>query len=570
MKTLFFCLYLIAASVSSGTASGTRLLTTEQWLQDLVFVTTTLESRHPNLFYKINKAGFDSIVAESRREIVQSKSDLECYFAIKKIIAAIEDGHTGLLEDGIFNLLDLRFPFRVDEFTDGVYITLIGKENEIFLGSRILAVNGKPIENVLGTIEKAASSDNRFFRRYWALNGMSFARILYGLKIIDQTDDVTLELVSINGKAAKLTLHSIPDDSPVEYEWSNRFDIGPTKGEYIGPSDILGDKKPLFFKNQGKGLKYYWFEHLLDQKAIYFQFNAVLNQPGGNETFSQFSARMWDYIDQNAENIDKLIIDLRHNDGGNGVLILPFLNQIIKRDFLNREGSLFVISGKRTYSAAPVFMNELAAHTNVRFVGEPDGCGSDLFSNNRLAGRLPHSRFPLWIARYQFTDRWPGWLGNNAEYFMPHFPAPFSSHDYFNGHDPALELALNGGFRSVAEYAADESAEAALIYYRQQKEKYKNMDWWTALNPENLERDVNRKGYNLISNGDVKRALRVLMFNTLLFPNSPNAWDSLGECHFNMKNYDLSLQCYRKSVELNPDNEGGKDMIERLKALIKK
>lgn len=351
------------------------------------------------------------------------------------------------------------------------------------------------------------------------------------------------------------------DDSPIEYGWSNRLHIGPTRGEYIGPSDKLGEKIPLFLKNQGEKIKYYWFEHLVDDRTIYFQFNQVMNQPDNDETFAQFSARLWNYIDQHAGDIDKLVIDLRQNNGGNGVLILPFLNQIIKRDHINREGSLFVISGKRTYSAAPVFMNELAVHTNVRFIGEPDGCGSDLFSNNRLAGRLPHSGFPLWIARLHFTSRWPG---NNTEYFVPHFPAPISSQDYFNGHDPALEMALKGGFRSVGEYAADEDADAAITYYGQLREKYKDLDWWTALNPENLERDVNRKGYDLIANGDLKRALRVFTLNTLLFPKSSNAWDSLGECAYNMKELDLSLLYFKKSMELNPDNISGKQMIERI------
>jgi tetratricopeptide (TPR) repeat protein len=561
MEAVFLCLYFILVTLLPLSGSEKALLTTEEWLEDLDFVVTTLKSQHPNIYYKINITNFDAVVAESRSQIARSKSDLECYFSIKRIIAVIEDGHTGLLEDGIFNLLDLRFPFRVDEFTDGVYITLIRKENEVFLGSRVTAVNGQPIENVLATIEKVVSSDNRFGRRYWALNGISFARVLYGLKIIDNTNEIELSLILQNGSAAKLALPSMRDDSPIEYNWSTRLNIGPTKGEYISPSDKLSEKMPLFLKNQGEKINYYWFEHLVNDRTIYFQFNQVMNQPDKDETFAQFSARMWNYIDQNAGNIDKLVIDLRQNNGGNGVLILPFLNQIIKRDHINRDGGLFVISGKRTYSAASIFMNELAVHTNVRFIGEPDGCGSDLFSDNRLAGRLPHSRFPLWIARFHFTSRWPG---NNTEYFMPHFPAPFSSRDYFNGHDPALEMALIGGLRSVSEYAADKGTDAAITYIRQLKETYKDLDWWTALNPENLERDINREGYELIANGDLKRALRVFTLNTLLFPKSSNAWDSMGECAYNMKEFDLSLQYYKKSIELNPDNISGKQMIERI------
>ena len=129
-----------------------------------------------------------------------------------------------------------------------------------------------------------------------------------------------------------------------------------------------------------------------------------------------------------------------------------------------------------------------------------------------------------------------------------------------------MELALKGGFQSVGEYAADEGAEAALIYYGQFKENYKDYDWWTALNPENLERDVNRKGYDLMSIGDLKRALRVFQLNTLLFPSSSNAWDSLGECAYNMKEFDLALQFYSKSIELNPENNNAKEMLKQLRS----
>lgn len=455
----------------------------------------------------------------------------------------------------------------MDEFTDGVYITLISKEHEMFLGSRVIAINGKPIENILVTIGKVVNNDNKFGRKDWALNGISFARILYGLKVIDNTDYIELELITKNGEPMKLTLQSIFDDINIEYGWGNPLNIGPTKGEYIGPANILGEKTPLYFKNQGNRIKFYWFEHLIYEKTIYFQFNQVVNQPNSEETFAQFSTRMWNYIDQNVKNINKLIIDLRHNNGGNGLMILPFLNQIIKRDYINKEGSLFVLSSKKTHSAASIFMNELAVHTNAIFVGEPDACGADLFSNSRSAGNLPNSGFPLWIASLQFTRRFPV---NNSEYIMPHFPASFSSHDYFTGIDPAIDFIINGDLRSVAEFAADEGAEAALIFHQQLKEKYKDFNWWNAFDPEILESSITRKGYALMRNGNLESASQVFTLNTMLFPNSFDVWDSLGEWCYNMKKFNLSLQYYKKSIELNPDNENGKQMIERIKREQKK
>ena len=68
-----------------------------------------------------------------------------------------------------------------------------------------------------------------------------------------------------------------------------------------------------------------------------------------------------------------------------------------------------------------------------------------------------------------------------------------------------MDLILKGDLRSVAEFAADEGAEAALKYYQQLKEKYRDFDWWTALEPGILEDSINRKGYDLMQDGDLGR-----------------------------------------------------------------
>jgi len=128
-----------------------------------------------------------------------------------------------------------------------------------------------------------------------------------------------------------------------------------------------------------------------------------------------------------------------------------------------------------------------------------------------------------------------------------------------------MDLILTGDLRSVGQFAADEGAEAALAYCQQLKDKYRQCEWWTALEPAILEGSINSKGYALLQSGVLERALQVFTLNTMLFPDSFNVWDSLGECSYNMKRFSLSLQCYEKSVELNPDNENGKQMIERIK-----
>jgi tetratricopeptide (TPR) repeat protein len=81
------------------------------------------------------------------------------------------------------------------------------------------------------------------------------------------------------------------------------------------------------------------------------------------------------------------------------------------------------------------------------------------------------------------------------------------------------------------------------------------------------EQELNWLGYDLLY-ADFKEhdllALEVFKINSLLFPLSFNVYDSYGESLWrNGKNKEAILM-YKKSIELNPDNEGGKAALKEL------
>ena len=53
--------------------------------------------------------------------------------------------------------------------------------------------------------------------------------------------------------------------------------------------------------------------------------------------------------------------------------------------------------------------------------------------------------------------------------------------------------------------------------------------------------------------------------NVDLFPSSWNSYDSYGEILLKMGKKDEAIQMYRKSIELNPKNEGGKKILEKIR-----
>jgi hypothetical protein len=517
-----------------------------------------LRSYHPNLYYRISEEEFDAVIEQSRGEITDARSDLEAYFAIKKTVASIQDVHTQLWEGGAFPLSDLRFPFRLDRFTDGVFITVIAKEYENALGARVTAINGIPVEEVLAIVDGSTNADNEFGRIHPNLTAITLARFIYGLGIADGVDKIELNVIPAGGEPTRLSLESIADTSSIS--WFNRVVIGPTKGEYVHAASLLGDDTPLHLKRRGQDGAFYWFDHLDEEKTLYFQLNQVANQPGGDETLAQFTDRVWSYVDEHADEVDKLIIDLRYNDGGNALRIIPFVNEVIKRDHINDRESLFVLVGSRTNSAAVIFLTELLFHTDPIVIGEPPACPFNFFSNSVLRGNLPNSGFRLRVASRQIDNSW----SNDTVYYRPDIPAPFSSSDYFGGRDPALEITLHGDTRTIMERASGDGAEAAAAHHARLKQEYADLKWWRGWDRDGLERQINQRGYALMRADRTAGAFEVFKLNTLLFPQSWNAWDSLGEVHYNMGEFELSLECYRRSVELNPANENGRRWIERM------
>ena len=80
------------------------------------------------------------------------------------------------------------------------------------------------------------------------------------------------------------------------------------------------------------------------------------------------------------------------------------------------------------------------------------------------------------------------------------------------------------------------------------------------------EDEMNELGLRLLyDRKDAGAAIEVLKLNAEQFPRSFNVWDSLGEAYYQMGNREEAIRNYEKSLQLNPDNIGGKRMLERIR-----
>jgi hypothetical protein len=466
-KYFLLCIIISLFILSITHAQNSIRLTKQQWLEDLHYATKTLIDKHPDIYYRISTDDFKQIVAVAEKKIRQCHRDEECFIAICQVIASICDGHTRLDANNLPGYRDI-FPVRMYEFSDGIFLTAITEKFAKYVGAKVIKIGRLSAEEAFNRAGTLAFADNAFSKKNQAPLIVITRKLAFGLGITDTADKLSLVVKTSKGSCDEIILSAVTPQSA--NNMLRGLDIGPEGIPFVSAFTGTGKESPLYLKHLN-GNHNYWFEHVKEQKAIYMQFNLVIHQQ--DESFPEFYKRMFDYIDNNAKSIDKFILDLRFNSGGNGLMVLPFLNEIIKRDKINQLGHLYTIIGRRSFSAAVLLIAEMMLHTQTLLVGEPAGAAQNMFSDIVNCGTFPNSGATLFISSEYFNIAWPA----NKNYTIPpHCPAPFSSLDFFSGKDPALEAIFADKVKAVEMVLQEDGPEAALHFFNEI-----NYDWGVHL-----------------------------------------------------------------------------------------
>ncbi len=75
---------------------------------------------------------------------------------------------------------------------------------------------------------------------------------------------------------------------------------------------------------------------------------------------------------------------------------------------------------------------------------------------------------------------------------------------------------------------------------------------------------MNQTGYEFMSRGEFASALAIFKFNAEVYPSGWNMHDSLAEAYMELGQDREAIANYRKSLELNPNNQNGRRMLEKL------
>jgi len=139
----------------------------------------------------------------------------------------------------------------------------------------------------------------------------------------------------------------------------------------------------------------------------------------------------------------------------------------------------------------------------------------------------------------------------------------------------ALALLQHGGPSPQDESASAAAARVSLVEILSQE--LENKDYADAyksyerirgnLNPVSSylsATELNALGYRLISQDRLGDALNVFKLYVESFPEDANAYDSLGEAYMLNGDNKRAIASYRRSLELDPDNQNAVKMLSKL------
>ena len=528
-------LTIIALLLLLQLTAQTNISSTD-WQEDLKFLQHTVHKDYPFLFKKTNPKEFDIAIQNFHKEIPKMQAH-EVLVGFAKIVGMFKYGHTrvGFREGPVTYQ---KLPLNLYQFPDGVYIIGAHKDYSSVVGSRIIAVEGTPIKDVLKAIYPVVPVENEQFFKAYAGIYMVIPEVLHAqgiTKTLKQNISFSLEK---NGKPFQSVVNSTTNlDTPIQY--------GELKPEsnWVGVRDQ--SKNPLYLKNLEK---IYYYEYLPEEKAVYVRHSQIQDDP--SEKIPAFYDRVFDFITKN--DVEKFILDVRLNGGGNNYKNKPIVTGIIENKKINQKGKFFVIIGRRTFSACQNLVNELSNYTNVIFVGEPTAENINFYGDNRRI-ELPNSKLPVYLSFAWWQDK-PQW--ENGPYTAPHLAVDMSFEDYKTNRDPALETALNFSDNSLI---TDPMAYFTQLFMENKFDVLEAEAIRMVQDPTyrffKFEEEFNKAGYNLLGSGQLEGAIYVFQMNTKLFPDSANAWDSLAEGYWKTGNIEKAKELYNKAISLDP--EGG-------------
>jgi Peptidase family S41 len=394
---------MLEAAANSAEDARIQRVTSAQWHEDLVVLAHEIVGRHRNPFHHVSKATFDEAVATLDRRIPTLRG-YQVVVGLQGILATIGDGHTRLETSRIYR----QFPLEVAWFGHELRVIRTISAHERMLGTRIVGIGESDLEVVLERLGRLIpQAENEWFALHNSARQIVRAEPLAALGIVTEPGTAVFSCEADDSARFVRELESAPHDA--RQDW---VELWPQPPLHVHRPDA-----PL------------WSTFLPDKRTVYASFRRY-------DDLSDNSRMLWESVDNNP--VDRLVIDMRHNGGGNYIHGREYLvYEAQRRPSVNRTGRLFIITGQATFSAAMTNATDFRRETEALLVGEPPGARPNGYQElSRFT--LPNSKLEASCSmlRYRFQDE------DAAPFVMPDKWIDPDWSSYKAGQDAVMEWIL--------------------------------------------------------------------------------------------------------------------------------
>jgi tetratricopeptide (TPR) repeat protein len=520
-------------------APGLFCQTADQWRQDIDTLVGLIERHHPKPWARISQKEFLKGVDDIKAKLPfwpPEKTTVE----LMRLAASLYDGHTGILLNGQARF-NLWFPVRMERFYDGIFITVCDESHQELLGSRVLRLGRLEAPDGYKEVAAVTAKDSEASASPRTSNYLSNAVVLKALDIIEDQKELPLEVETAGKDQIKVALAS--GAWAMRNNWTWNLTAVPTRKKTVTIFDGRLNELPPYLSKMVPARIPYWFEHYPEKKILFLQLNAITNWD--KDPFVDFTKRLFKSYDGNAGSIDKFVIDLRFNEGGNGYLLPPFLREfIVRRDSLPR-GKLYIITGRRTFSAATNLIGQMLKHTNTVTVGDITP-GPLNWCSDTLDFRLPNSGLFVQISSMFWME---GHAMDARGCYPPDYYLPETFKEFGSFTDRPLEAILSGAATPLKDILLDQGWTAFQAEFEGRKARYPDVTSWFPYTHFDL---VMTAYFNLLPSRKTSDALELLKFNAALFPRALRSWYGLAEVAKSLDETDLAIDAYETLLKMEP------------------
>jgi hypothetical protein len=413
-RSIVLLIFLMAALMAApGQAAprqpGTQMSERDQWAADLDYLAKELPARHKNLYFKISAERFQAEVAALKARIPKL-SRPEFLADLARLVASVGDSHTS------FTVIPQKaFPLKLYWFKEGICVTDTASEYAELLDGRLESVDGHPVEDVVRAFSGIIPHDNDAQVEDFVPRFLASSEHLLGLGLIAEPDEATFMVRAPSGRRVSAKMTSVPLGAIKRVTWA---------APAVDPARL-----PLYRRTAGSAYEY---AYLADSRTLYFAYNSCRDVPG--KPFAVFAGGLWDAVRTNP--VERLVIDLRNNGGGDSSILDPFIAQLAADKAINRQGRLFVILGRRTFSSAILNAIDLKKKTEALFYGEPTGGKPNHY------GEIQRLTLPHLGLKVSYSTKYFQFVEGDEPSLVPDVLVELTLEDYLALRDPVLEAIL--------------------------------------------------------------------------------------------------------------------------------